>query len=81
LGVKMIVKKRREIYYIENVKFHIDEIPGLGNFIEIEAGNVLADKSKVKLQQQCEYYLKEFGIKDEDLVAESYSDMLLKLKK
>jgi len=81
LGVKMIVKKRREIYYIENVKFHIDEIPGLGNFIEIEAGNVLADKSKVKLQQQCEYYLKEFGIKDEDLIAESYSDMLLKLKK
>src|SRR5687767_10345973 len=80
LGVKMIVKKRREIYYIENVKFHIDEIPGLGNFIEIEAGNVLADKSKVKLQQQCEYYLNEFGIKEVDLLAESYSDLLIGLK-
>ena len=80
LGVKMIVKKRREIYYIKNVKFHIDEIPGLGDFIEIEAGNVLADKSKEELQQQCEYYLNEFGIKEVDLLAESYSDLLIGLK-
>lgn len=81
LGVKIIVKKKREIFYIENVKFHIDEVPGLGAFIEIEAGNILADKSKEELQQQCEYYLKEFGIKDEDLVAVSYSDLLIGLKK
>jgi len=80
LGVKMIVKKQREIYYIENVKFHIDEIRGLGNFIEIEAGNVLAHKSKQELQQQCEYYLKEFGIKVEDLIDASYSDLLAGLK-
>src|SRR5688500_18487772 len=49
LGIKVIVKKSREIYYIENVKFHIDEVPGLGVFIEIEAGNMLADKSKAEL--------------------------------
>jgi len=81
LGVKMIVKKRREIYYIGNVKFHIDEIHGLGNFIEIEAGNVLADKSKEELQNQCEYYMKEFGIREEDLLSESYSDILIELRK
>lgn len=46
LGIKIVVEKRREIYYINNVKFHIDEVPGLGCFIEIEAGNVLADLSK-----------------------------------
>lgn len=80
LGVKVIVKKRREIYYIENVKFHIDEITGLGNFIEIEAGNILADKSKEELLSQCEYYLNEFGIKEIDLIAGSYSDMLTDLK-
>jgi len=80
LGVKMIVKKKREIYFIENVKIHIDEVPGLGVFIEIEAGNVLADKSKEELQHQCEYYLNEFGIRQMDLVAESYSDMLIDVK-
>ena len=80
-GVTMIVDKRREIYYIDNVKFHIDELPGLGSFVEIEAGNISADKTEAQLLEQCNFYLKEFGIKDEDLIAESYSDMLMKAKK
>jgi len=75
-GVKMIVKKRREIYYIGNVKFHIDEVEDLGSFIEIEAGNILADKTESELLAQCNFYLREFGVKEEDLIAESYSDML-----
>lgn len=79
-GIKMIVKKRREIYYIDNVKFHIDDVPGLGSFIEIEAGNILADKTESELLTQCNFYLKEFGIKHEDMVAESYSDLLIKMK-
>ncbi len=76
-GTKMIVKKRREIYYIENVKFHIDEVPGLGSFVEIEAGNISANKTESELLDQCNFYLKEFGIKEDDLIAESYSDLLL----
>ena len=76
-GIKMIVRKRREIYYIDNVKFHIDELPELGTFIEIEAGNILANKTEAELLEQCNFYLNEFGIKEEDLVAESYSDMLM----
>ena len=81
LGLKMIVSKRREIYYIENVKFHIDEVPGLGSFVEIEAGNIRTDLSQEELLQQCEHYMKEFGIRSEDLLEQSYSDMLLENKK
>jgi adenylate cyclase class 2 len=76
-GIKMIVKKSREIYYIDNVKFHIDKVPGLGSFIEIEAGNILADKTEPELSDQCNFYLKEFHVQADDLIAESYSDMLL----
>lgn len=79
-GVKMIVRKRREIYYIDNVKFHLDEVPDLGTFVEVEAGDILANKTETELLEQCNFYLKEFGIKEEDLIAESYSDMLLKVK-
>jgi adenylate cyclase class 2 len=78
-GIKMIVTKRREIYYIDNVKFHIDEVLGLGSFIEIEAGNILANKTEAELLDQCNFYLKEFRTKEEDLIAESYSDMLMKV--
>lgn len=77
MGLKIIVKKRREIYYIKNVKFHLDEVPGLGSFVEIEAGNILADLEPAQLKEQCDFYVKEFGIRDEDLVEVSYSDMLL----
>ena len=80
IGIKVEVKKRREIYYIDNVKFHIDEVSGLGSFVEIEAGNVLADVSKEKLQEQCDFYMERFGIKKEDLIAESYSDILMDKK-
>lgn len=78
LGIKVIIKKRREIYYIRNVKFHLDEVPGLGSFVEIEAGNILAELTEAQLKEQCEFYLKEFGVREQDLVELSYSDLLLK---
>jgi len=76
-GIKVVVKKKREIYYIDNVKFHIDKVTGLGSFVEIEAGNILADLSKEQLKEQCDYYLAAFNIKLEDLIEVSYSDMLM----
>ena len=78
LGVKIVVKKQREIWFIGNVKFHIDELAGLGSFVEIEASNVYADVTKEKLQKQCDFYMREFGINIEGLVSNSYSDMLMK---
>lgn len=77
MGIKVVVKKKREIWYIRNVKFHIDEVRRLGSFVEIEAGNILADLSQEELKQQCDFYMKEFGIREEDLVEVSYSDMML----
>jgi adenylate cyclase class 2 len=79
MGIKVTVIKKREIYYIDNVKFHIDEVPGLGSFIEIEAGNInYPDLTKEQLLEQCNRYLAAFGTKQGDLVDVSYSDMLLK---
>ncbi len=76
LGIKVIVKKRREIYYIDNVKFHIDQIEGLGDFVEIEAGNKSKDVPIEVLREQCDFYMNAFDIRDEDLIDVSYSDML-----
>lgn len=76
-GVKVVVKKKREIYYIGNVKFHIDEVSGMGSFAEIEAGNKTANLTREELLEQFEFYMKELGISADDLVDVSYSDMLL----
>lgn len=77
LGVLAVVDKHREIYFIDNVKFHLDTVGELGSFVEIEA----IDKDDIigseKLNEQCEYYLKFLLIMNEDLIAVSYCDMLL----
>lgn len=77
LGIKVVVDKQREIYFIDNVKFHLDKVEGLGLFMEIEAidwdGIIGADK----LRKQCEHYAKELDIAKTDLVVGSYSDLLL----
>lgn len=78
LGVKVVVEKKRRIFYIGNVKFHLDQVPGLGSFVEIEAGNLLDPSLTVaRLQEQCSFYMKAFNLSEEDLVHNSYSDMLL----
>lgn len=77
-GIKVVVEKIREIYFIKNVKFHIDQVPGLGSFIEIEAGNItVPELDAAQLKEQCDHYLREFGVSDEDLVEVSYSDLLM----
>ena len=78
LGSKVVVEKHRKIFFIDNVKFHLDEVPGLGSFVEIEAGN-LSDPSKTieMLRDQCDRYMKAFEVSEKDLIHHSYSDMLL----
>ncbi len=76
-GIKAIVDKKRRIYYIDNVKFHFDDVVGLGKFIEVEAIDEDGQLGMEKIRDQCQYYAALFKIKQEDYVAVSYSDMIL----
>jgi predicted adenylyl cyclase CyaB len=77
LGVLVVVEKVREIYFIENVKFHIDTVDRLGTFVEIEAIDSTGAIGEETLQKQCEEYINLFGIRAQDLIDHSYSDMIL----
>lgn len=77
LGTLVVVEKRREIYFLENIKFHIDTVPGLGSFMEIEAIDANGSLGKEKLLAQCQEFLTLFAIQPQDLVTGSYSDLLL----
>lgn len=79
LGIKVVVDKHREIYFIDNVKFHIDNVEQLGTFIEVEAIDEDGSIGKNKLIDQCDYYKSLFTINESDLISVSYSDLLLKL--
>lgn len=74
LGIRVVVEKTREIYFIHNVKFHLDEVRGLGSFVEIEA--IGREDNIEALRRQCDQYLALLAIRGEDLLTHSYSDML-----
>jgi predicted adenylyl cyclase CyaB len=76
LGVQTVVEKRREIRFVGNVKFHLDEVPGLGAFVEIEAIEAPDARDEVTLRAQCEAWRTRLGIATADLIADSYSDLV-----
>lgn len=80
LGVKVVVQKRRRIYFVDNVKFHFDRVDGLGTFVEVEAIDRDGSIGLEKLQEQCFYYRGFLGVNAEDCLSGSYSDMLLAKK-
>lgn len=76
IGVFTIVDKQREIYFLDNVKFHIDTVKNLGSFVEIEAIDESGALGKAKLLEQCNFYLDAFQINESDLIDCSYSDLM-----
>jgi len=76
LGTLAVVDKRREIYFVKNVKIHLDRVRQLGEFIEVEAISRTGDARKIR--SQARQFQKLFGITAKDIVAESYSDLILR---
>jgi len=79
-GVLVVVEKKREILFIENVKFHLDRVSGLGTFLEIEAIDMDGRHTRESLLAQCMHYQKILGVEPGDLLGHSYSDSLLRDK-
>ena len=79
-GVKVVVDKKRKIYFIDNVKFHFDCVQGLGTFVEVEAIDKNGDIGVDKLKEQCNFYATFFNIATTDYIAFSYSDLILAKK-
>lgn len=77
IGIKVVVDKQRYIYFVDNVKIHVDEVQGLGSFLEIEAIDENNEKTLEELNKQCEYFMGLFGVQTGDLLDVSYSDLLL----
>lgn len=79
-GVKIVVDKIRKIYFVDNVKFHFDRVEGLGTFIEVEAIDSTGEIGIEKLKEQCDFYIKFFGIQTTDFMHKSYSDMMMEIQ-
>jgi adenylate cyclase, class 2 len=77
LGVKVVVDKKRKIYFIGNVKFHFDRVENLGTFMEVEAIDSEDAFTTEELKAQCDTYFDFFELAPGDIIDKSYSDLLL----
>jgi adenylate cyclase class IV len=59
------------------VKFHLDSVKELGEFVEIEAIDAGGTLERETLLAQCQEYLRLFAIRPQELIATSYSDLLI----
>jgi predicted adenylyl cyclase CyaB len=75
LATLAVVDKRREIYFVKNVKIHLDRVRKLGKFLEVEAISRTGDVKKIR--SQARHFQQLFGVTAKDIVAESYSDLIL----
>jgi adenylate cyclase, class 2 len=81
LGIRAVVDKRREIFLVDNVRIHLDEVAGLGTFLEFEA--VLGPSSAGRLvdddagRAQLADLRRRFGLRDADLLSGSYGEMFV----
>jgi homotetrameric cytidine deaminase len=72
LGTVVVVAKQRRLFLWENVRVHLDDVHGLGTFIEIEIvePDERAPEQVARLRELLE-------IRDSALVAVGYADLLL----
>lgn len=80
LGILVEVEKKRRIYFLDQVKIHLDEVRGLGSFLEIEVMDPEYRFGEEELRRRCAELMARLGVSPDDLVSHSYSDLLLERK-
>jgi homotetrameric cytidine deaminase len=75
LGVTQVVSKRRRLLLWESVRIHLDDVDGLGRFVELEA--VAEADSDLKREHEQVRMLREvLGIEDGAIQTGTYADAL-----
>ena len=75
LPVRGVVKKTRLLFMAGRTRIHLDEVEGLGHYLELEV--VLADGDSFKGgEAEAERLMEQLGIGTDDLVDRAYLDLL-----
>lgn len=75
-GTRVVVAKRRRLLLWEDVRIHLDDVEGLGSYMELEA--LAPTESDLDPAREKVAHLRSaLEIDDANLVAGSYSDLLL----
>lgn len=76
-GIRGVVRKTRYLYLVGQTRIHLDDVVGLGQFIELEV--VLEEgQSDAEGQKIAEELMSALGVEGSDLIDGAYMDLLEK---
>ena len=76
-GIRGVVKKTRYLYLVGPTRIHVDDVEGLGQFMELEV--VMQDgQSDAEGQKIAEGLMASLGVERGDLIDGAYMDLLEK---
>jgi predicted adenylyl cyclase CyaB len=80
LGIRGVVKKRREVFLVGHTRIHLDEVEALGTFLELEVV-LREDQSDPDGEVIAQQLLRELGVRVDCLIATAYIDLLDEIEK
>jgi predicted adenylyl cyclase CyaB len=75
LGVRGVVRKVRRLYLVGQTRIHLDDVEGLGTFMELEVV-LRPDQTDEDGQAVARALMEQLGIQEPDLLEGAYMDML-----
>ncbi|MFK7770407.1 MAG: class IV adenylate cyclase [Mariniblastus sp.] len=76
LGVTGVVQKDREVFLVDQTRIHLDQVEGLGTYLELEV--VLGDADSVESGETiAQELMKKLGVNQSQLVSGAYFDLLI----
>jgi predicted adenylyl cyclase CyaB len=75
LGTKAVVAKQREVFLVGTTRIHLDEVDGLGTFVELE---VVLTESETDSDGEriVSVLMEQLDVRQEDLIEQAYVDLL-----
>ncbi|XP_062588454.1 adenylate cyclase CyaB-like [Saccostrea cucullata] len=77
VGVKGILRKVRTLYMVGQTRVHVDQVEGLGDFMELEV-QMQEGQSVEEGQKIADDLMGKLGVSKKDLISVAYMDLLLK---
>ena len=78
LGVLSVVKKRRTLLVLDGARIHLDNVEGLGSFLELE---VPVHEEDAPARDRINWLLAELGLRWEQCIRASYLDLATETKR
>jgi predicted adenylyl cyclase CyaB len=75
LGIRGVVRKKRTLYLVGQTRLHLDEVEGLGEFMELEVV-LRPEQSDAEGQAIAQDLMTRLGMREEDLIEGAYMDLL-----